>query len=512
MAEVYRASVTGPGGFEKPVVIKRVKPEYAENDTFVQMFIDEARISATLDHANIVRVYDFGQSGKHYFLALELIDGVDLRTLTDWLQEKDRPRLGWQAATVILREVLAGLEHAHQQLGPDGKPLGIIHRDIDLNNIMIRRDGAVKILDFGCAKAAKSIRSTETTVGVIKGKMGYMSPEQAWDETLDARSDIFSASVVFHELLTGQPLFTGNNPIAQLASVRKQPIVDPRKSDSKIPRALSRIVMRGLERDREQRYSSAGEMFEDLDGIIHKYRLKLASLRELLQEVMADRDAAPSDSAKDWRRTSRVWSGQDTARPASSKAAGPAPFPLPDPPPEPPPMGAPEDLDMEIGEITSRQDAQPAYDEAPPVDEAAATVVTENPLWMLEEQVSTQETTAPFRPPDDDAPRIEQQFGPADLAALETKILPPKSPAPSAPSMPDTTPRPRARAAVPDAAPGPQSAMLPADAILPPADPELSASIAKLSQPKPKSLLFKILLAVAVVSVAVLMALLVQRF
>jgi serine/threonine protein kinase len=523
MAEVYRASVIGPGGFEKPVVIKRVKPEYAGNDVFVQMFIDEARISATLDHANIVRVYDFGQSGKHYYLALEFIDGVDLRALTEWLQARDQPRLGWQLATIVLREVLTGLEHAHQQLGPDGRPLGIVHRDIDLNNIMIRRDGAVKILDFGCAKAAKSIRRTETTVGIIKGKLGYMSPEQAWDEPLDRRSDVFSASVVFHELLTGQKLFGGEHPLEQLASVRKQPIPDPRRFDSKIPRALSRIVLRGLERDRDQRYASAGEMLGDLDGIVHKYRLTVAPLRDLLREVMADRDGAPTDADHDWQRTSQVWSGLDSAAPQPSKAASPGPAALP----EPPPIAAPEELDAESGEITTkhvasstREQTPSVRDEAPPVDEAAATVITDNPLWMLEEHVSTQETTAPVRAASREAPRIEQQFGPANLAALETKILPPEAPV----TAPDPTPRPRARATAPAAPGGPVSAMLPADAtpvtepappddaIGPPAAPEVPAPESPPTRLQTRRRTFKVLLAVAAVSAAVVLLLVLLRF
>lgn len=292
MAEIYQASVSGPAGFQKPVVIKRVRSQYAQHETFVQMFVDEARICASLDHANLVTVFDFGQEDGHYYMAMELVDGMDLRTAhVRYAQAHGQP-LPWGVSTVVVRDALRGLDYAHNLAGPDGQPLGIVHRDIDLANIMVRRDGAVKVLDFGCAKASSAIRRTQTVAGVIKGKLGYMSPEQAEDRPLDGRSDVFAASIVLHELLTGRRLFFGDEPVEVIRSVLTRPIPDPREKNPAVPQALVDIVLKGLARDPQARYPSAAAMADALEAILHEHHLGQAQVAEVFTPLIADHEGA----------------------------------------------------------------------------------------------------------------------------------------------------------------------------------------------------------------------------
>jgi tRNA A-37 threonylcarbamoyl transferase component Bud32 len=311
MAEIYQASVSGPAGFQKPVVIKRVRSQYAQDETFVQMFVDEARICASLDHANLVTVFDFGQEQGHYYMAMELVDGMDLRTAHVRHAQAHGKPLPWGVSTVVVRDALRGLDYAHHLAGPDGKPLGIVHRDIDLANIMVRRDGAVKVLDFGCAKASSAIRRTQTVAGVIKGKLGYMSPEQADDRPLDGRSDVFAASIVLHELLTGRRLFFGDEPAEVIRSVLTRPIPDPRDKNPAVPPDLAAVVMRGLSRDREARYPSAGAMADALEAIAHAHRLGSAQVAEVFAPLItASRGGrgAAFESTRDERKlTLAAW-------------------------------------------------------------------------------------------------------------------------------------------------------------------------------------------------------------
>ncbi len=292
MAEIFRASVTGPQQFAKWVVVKRVKRKFAEQQVFVQMFIDEARINAALDHANIVSVFDFGERDGHYYMAMEYIDGIDLQVAHVRHKERHGKPLPWEAAVLVMRDVLRGLDYAHNATDNDGAPLGIIHRDVNLVNVMIRRDGAVKLLDFGCAKASSAIRRSQTQVGVIKGKLGYMSPEQTEDRDLDPRTDVFSAGIVLHELLTGRRLFWGDSELEMLRAVRSKPIPDPRKYSPQLPESLVDVVLKALARDRDQRYASASDMADELETIILEHRIPMSRTRQLMGELMAA-DAPP---------------------------------------------------------------------------------------------------------------------------------------------------------------------------------------------------------------------------
>lgn len=292
MAEIFRASVTGPEKFAKWVVVKRVKPKFAEQQVFVQMFIDEARINAALDHANIVSVFDFGERDGHYYMAMEYVDGIDLQVAHVRHKERYGRPLDWEVSVLVIRDVLRGLDYAHNAADNDGAPLGIIHRDVNLVNVMLRRDGAVKLLDFGCAKASSAIRQSRTQVGVIKGKLGYMSPEQSEDRALDPRTDVFSVGIVLHELLTGRRLFWGENELDMLRAVQSKPIPDPRKYVEDLPEPLVGVVLKALARDPEERYASASDMADDLEAIILEQRIRMSRVRQLMVDLMAT-DALP---------------------------------------------------------------------------------------------------------------------------------------------------------------------------------------------------------------------------
>ncbi|MCK5800067.1 MAG: serine/threonine protein kinase, partial [Deltaproteobacteria bacterium] len=256
MAEVYLASVHGEAGFSKTVVIKRLHPRLSEDSEFVQMLIDEARITSQLTHSNICQVLDLGSVDDAYYIAMEFIAGEDLRTLQDHFG-----RLGEympiDAVLYIVGEMLAGLDYAHVKEGPDGDPLGVVHRDVSPQNVLVSYEGEVKVIDFGIAKAKS--RLVETQVGVIKGKFRYMSPEQASGQVVDARTDVFAAGVVLYELLQGKPHsrdIPDTEVLRRMRSATFEPIARSRED---VPDALFRIVSRALARKQNKRFPSAAE-------------------------------------------------------------------------------------------------------------------------------------------------------------------------------------------------------------------------------------------------------------
>lgn len=266
MAEVYLARQSGPAGFEKECVIKRILPSLSEDEQFVHMFLDEARIAARLSHPNIVQIYDLGKIGDHdYFLAMEHVHGVDLQHILEAERGHDG-RMPLPIALRLVTNVAEGLEHAHRATGPDGRPLGIVHRDVSPANVIVSIDGVAKILDFGIAKAIA--RRGHTEVGVIKGKIGYMSPEQVQGEPLDARSDIFSLGVILYELTVGRRPFEGESPAElSLQILHDEPHL-PEMVVEGYPEALSSIVRRALAKRREDRYSSARELARAIEEFL----------------------------------------------------------------------------------------------------------------------------------------------------------------------------------------------------------------------------------------------------
>jgi serine/threonine protein kinase len=269
MAEVYRAKASGAGGFEKQLAIKRILPNYSQNEEFRRMFEYEARLSSMLTHANIVQVYDFVKSSDTYLLAMEYVDGKNLRQFLNKAKKINFP-LPIEFGVYVINEVCKGLEYAHKKRDDlTGRPLNIIHRDMSPQNVMLAYEGAAKIVDFGIAKAKD--RVDETRSGVIKGKFGYMSPEQANGEPVDHRTDIFSTSIILFELLTNRRLFVSDNDMATLKMIQECVIPQPSKINPKIQPELEKIILKGLTKDLTLRFQSAGNFHRNLQEFLNKY-------------------------------------------------------------------------------------------------------------------------------------------------------------------------------------------------------------------------------------------------
>lgn len=263
MAEVFLGLQRGLEGFQKAVVIKRVLPAYCGNPNFVQMFVDEARLAARLKHPNLIHTYDFGEVDGQYFTVMEYLPGEDLAKVLDRLTFGHQ-QMPLHLAVGIVSNVCAGLHHAHQMTDTSGRPLHLIHRDINPANIVVTYTGTVKVIDFGIAKTT----ATETKVGTIKGKIAYMSPEQLLARNVDQRSDLFSTGVLLWELLTGRPLFLRDSEAATMYAIMNEPIRPPSRFRTDVPRTLDDLVMRALSRTPADRYDTAEEMAIDLERFL----------------------------------------------------------------------------------------------------------------------------------------------------------------------------------------------------------------------------------------------------
>jgi eukaryotic-like serine/threonine-protein kinase len=283
MAEVYRALMMGPEGFERELVLKRILPKLSGTGDFKTMFIREAKISALLLHPNIVQIYEFGEADGAYFIAMESVQGVTLREALTTLRRQERA-MPYMIAADVTRQICAGLDYAHTLHGPDGLPLEIVHQDISPTNIMLAYTGTVKILDFGIARAA-SFAEEEEGKGLIKGKVSYLSPEQIHVRPFDCRADVFALGVVFHEMLTGRRLFQAKNDITRMRQLLAATIPPPSGINATIPRELDRIVMKALELDPKQRYQSAAEMGADLERTLIAARYSSRELAHLLRDL-----------------------------------------------------------------------------------------------------------------------------------------------------------------------------------------------------------------------------------
>ncbi|HEX5749110.1 MAG TPA: protein kinase, partial [Archangium sp.] len=265
MAEIFLAKQLGAEGFERDVVIKCMHEHLTQHREFVSMFLDEARLASRLHHPNIVQITDLGVADNRYFICMEYLAGEDLEAVFSVTQYQGQGVPVPIAARIIL-SVLEGLEFAHGYQD-QGRPLELVHRDISPSNIFVTYQGTVKVLDFGIAKA--SSRMTQTQPGFLKGKWGYMSPEQArGEQQLDSRSDLFSLGVTFHELLTARRVFQRDTELGVLLALMEQPIPPPSTYRPDVPPDLDRIVMKALERRREDRYASAAEMRADLEEFL----------------------------------------------------------------------------------------------------------------------------------------------------------------------------------------------------------------------------------------------------
>jgi CRP-like cAMP-binding protein len=266
MAELFLARMSSSSATVKPVVIKRILPRFSSNLTFVSMFIDEARISIGLEHENIVRLHDFGQVDGAYFMAMEYVEGTELGTL---LKNSiiSGQRVPLAAALYIASSMLRGLQHAHEMTDHRGEPMRIVHRDVSPQNTLLGVNGSVKIADFGIAGARHKL--TLTQEGVVLGKASYMSPEHAYGQVVDGRSDVWAVGVILWEMLVGERLFADESPMLTLERVARQPIVPPSHHHRNLPAALDALVMSMLERDRDRRCPSARIAATQLDELLH---------------------------------------------------------------------------------------------------------------------------------------------------------------------------------------------------------------------------------------------------
>jgi len=267
MAEVFRAKAFGVEGFERIVAVKRILPSIAADTDFITMFIDEAKLAVQLNHANIAQIFDLGKVRENYFIALEYVHGKDLRAVFDLVRKRSL-RVPVELACYVMMKICEGLDYAHRKRDSGGRELELIHRDVSPQNMLISFDGDVKLIDFGIAKAAG--KSSRTRTGILKGKFGYLSPEQVRGEVIDQRSDIFGIGIVLYELLTGERLFVGDSDFSTIEKVRSVEIVPPRELNTAIPRSLERAVMRALSRDRDTRYQSALELHDELQTVLHE--------------------------------------------------------------------------------------------------------------------------------------------------------------------------------------------------------------------------------------------------
>lgn len=268
MAEVYLAKLMGAENVAKYFAIKRILPQFSQNQEFIEMFKEEAKIAVNLSNSNVVSIYEFGEQSGQFYIVMEFVEGRNLRQILNKLQKANQ-KFSIDQIAYIVGEVAKGLDHAHRCVdGTTGRPLNITHRDMSPQNVMVSFSGEVKIVDFGIAKAESKIENTKA--GTLKGKFGYMSPEQAEGLEVDFRTDIFSLGIVLWELLASERLFISNNEVNTLRKIRDCVVPSLRKIDPEVPQELERIVNKALARDRNLRYQSASELQRDISRFMNR--------------------------------------------------------------------------------------------------------------------------------------------------------------------------------------------------------------------------------------------------
>jgi serine/threonine-protein kinase len=297
MAELYLAKQAGLEGFEKLVVVKKILPHMSGEQDFVKMFVNEARVAARLNHPNIVQIYDLGKVDDSYFIAMEYIHGEDLRSIAKQIDMK-HARIPIEHTCKILADACAALHYAHTRTDGSGQPLGLVHRDVSPQNIILTYDGNVKLVDFGIAKATAV--AAETVAGLLKGKYAYMSPEQCRGQKIDARTDVWAIGVLLWEFLCWKRLFKRDAEFATLRAVVEEPIPPPREVRKEIPIDIDRVCTRALERNLEKRYPTAQAMQEDLEAAIRRHNWKTGSigLAKWMGELFADKLREQQEAVK----------------------------------------------------------------------------------------------------------------------------------------------------------------------------------------------------------------------
>ena len=371
MAEVFKAKSYGVEGFEKVIAIKRILPSMGEDRDFIKMFIDEAKIAGQLAHANICQIFELGRIEGDHFIAMEYIWGRDLLQISNRFRKR-KQQMPVPMACYVLSKVCEGLDYAHRKKDPLGRPLEIVHRDCSPQNVLVSYEGEVKIIDFGIAKAAS--RSSRTMAGVLKGKFGYMSPEQVRGLPLDRRTDIFALGTVLYECVTGERLFHGESDFSILEKVRNVDITPPSRINGNIPSEVEQIIMKALSRDPDERYQWCVELQADL----HAYLMSRPSvfsakaLSAWLKEAFAaelEHEQAAMESYRQLGRDGLIaGEPQASARVDLVEELGELP-----PPDDPTILGGPSFEDMlaahEAGEAPPERVSQPAATEQTPSDE-----------------------------------------------------------------------------------------------------------------------------------------------
>jgi TonB family protein len=327
MADVYKARRSGVEGFQKIVAIKKILPHLADNEQFIGMFADEAKLAAQLSHPNVVHIHDLGKiEGGGYFIAMEYVDGRDLRAILHSAREVSTP-MPVPLAIYVASKVASALDYAHRRRDPGGKELAIVHRDVSPQNILISYEGEIKLCDFGIAKAASKASTTQS--GALKGKLQYMSPEQAWGRPIDHRSDLFSLGAVLFEMLTGEKLFRGDSDLNLLEMVRAAEVPVPSSRNPEVPKSLDAILGKTLAREPDERYSSASDLLRDLEAVLYSYTPApgSADLAIYLHRLQAEEAAAEAGarSAADAAEAEPPKKRRSKGTPVARRPSGSAP-------------------------------------------------------------------------------------------------------------------------------------------------------------------------------------------
>ncbi|MCP4676880.1 MAG: protein kinase [Deltaproteobacteria bacterium] len=333
MAEVFKAKAFGVEGFERLIAVKRILPSIAEDEEFITMFIDEAKIAVQLQHANIAQIFDLGKVGDSYFIALEFVSGKDLRSIFDRMRNNGQA-IPIPMAAYVTMKVCEGLDYAHNKKDAASRDLNLVHRDVSPQNVLISYDGEIKIIDFGIAKAAG--KAGKTQAGILKGKFGYMSPEQVRGLPLDRRSDIFAVGICLWEIVTGERLFVGESDFSTLEKVRNVEITPPSTYNRRIPEDLEKIILKILSKEVEDRYQSAMDLHDDLQSWMYTSGNFFArkDLGGFMQEVFRaeiEKEAVTTEMSGEIVRST-------VPPPPKARATGSGPGPSrPGAPPPPPP-------------------------------------------------------------------------------------------------------------------------------------------------------------------------------
>jgi serine/threonine protein kinase len=434
MAEVFIAKAFGVEGFERILAIKKILPTMAEDEEFITMFIDEARISVQLNHANIVHIHELGRHDDTYFIAMEYVAGRDVRTILERYRRR-KEIMPTAQAVFITSKICEGLDYAHRKKDARGQDLGIIHRDVSPQNILISYEGDAKVIDFGIAKAAN--RSQKTQAGILKGKFGYMSPEQVRGMPIDRRSDIFAVGVLLYEMLTGEKLFVGESDFSTLEKVRNADVPLPSEFNPNIPKGLEKVVLKALAREPEDRYQWASDLQEDLmrfllagDAIYSSKHLS-AYMKEAFAEDML-REAEKMERYAGIERPEQIETASVSAPPPQQRQQAPAPKRAP--PPSVVVAGTPAGRSP-----TAPSQPAPAYIPPPSADELAEMD------GGGADKTQIVDSTQTFRAPETRIADSSVVVGDSDTGRTDTPMAGGTDSAYGYPEEPETLPPPGAR-------------------------------------------------------------------